>query len=99
MSPDEPTDEDKLEQLPDDGKTPFSLPAPPRDPAVPPDDSRQTDAALDDTHPSTDTDIQQEEVYEEGKAAAAEASEPNAGNSVINYQKDEEKDNEQEKAA
>lgn len=40
---------------------------------------------LDRTHPSTDTNIQPEEEYDEGISGAAEASEPNQNNAVKNY--------------
>ncbi|MDB5169021.1 MAG: hypothetical protein JWO41_377 [Candidatus Saccharibacteria bacterium] len=63
MQPDEPNEEEKLEELPEDNGTPFS----------PPDDAADK---LDDTHPVTDTNIDPQEVYDEGLPGAAEAKEP-----------------------
>ena len=85
MPPDEPNEEEKEERLPQDGPTPFR-PAPstksnPQD-DIPP---------LDDTHPTTDTNIQPEELYDEGVSGAAEAEDPTAGNDVTNYDKPETK--------
>ena len=40
---------------------------------------------LDPTHPATDSNMQPEEIYEEGVAGAAEATEPNAHNAVVDY--------------
>jgi hypothetical protein len=78
MPPDEPTDEERQEELPEDNQTPFQPASPPADPAVPADDDAQG-SDLDDTHPATDTGIQQEELYDEGVSGAAEAEEPNQG--------------------
>lgn len=36
------------------------------------------DGTLDDTHPATDTNMQREELYDEGVSGAAEASDPNS---------------------
>jgi len=85
MPPDEPNDEERLEQLPEDGQTPFSSADPARDPDADADDDRQIEEILDDTHPDTDTDIQPEDVYEEGVEGATGVSEPNAGNAVVDY--------------
>jgi len=81
MMPDEPTDEERQEQLPQDNETPFRPAAPNPDPSV----STPTNAPLDDTHPVTDTNIQPSEQYDEGVSGAAEAAEPNAGNSVVSF--------------
>ncbi|HEX7368262.1 MAG TPA: hypothetical protein VF261_01235 [Candidatus Saccharimonadales bacterium] len=85
MPPDEPNEEERLEQLPEDGQTPFSPADPLRGPDAGGDDDRQAAEKLDDTHPDTDTDIQQEDVYEQGVPGAAGVSEPNAGNTVVDY--------------
>lgn len=90
MPPDEPNEEEQIEQLPEDNQTPFSPADSPRDPDADPDDPRQTDETLDSTHPITDTGIEPEGVYEEGVAGEANASEPNAGNAVVDYRKPEE---------
>jgi uncharacterized protein (DUF2267 family) len=86
--PDEPVKEERQEELPEDNETPFR----PADDAMnDPNDEpeRRHDAAvLDDTHQVTDTNLQPEEIYDEGYAGAAEASEPNAGNAVIGYNAD-----------
>jgi hypothetical protein len=81
MPPTEPNEEEKLQELPQDNQTPFSPAVPPRDAA--PADAAQPAPSLDPTHPSTDTNIQPEEVYEAGMPAAAEASEPNPNQAVI----------------
>ncbi len=84
--PDEPNDEERLEEVSeDDGETPFR---PASD--VP---GQFVDLAgfdreeLDDTHPVTDaaSNIEEEEAYDEGEAGAAEAREPNAGSAVLGY--------------
>lgn len=89
MLPDEPTDEERQEELPQDNGTPFQPAAPAPDPTggVTNDPVAQasSDGALDDTHPATDTNVQTEEQYDEGVAGAAEAQEPNAGNAVAGY--------------
>ncbi len=46
---------------------------------------RELDHDLDNTHPVTDTNIQPEEVYDEGLGGAAEASEPNQQDAVVDY--------------
>ncbi len=91
LPPDEPNDEEREEELPgDEGTTPFSAGGPIRD-----DESKDPEDAraehLSSTHPVTDDDIQQEDVYEEGLAEAAGAEEPNAGNAVVNYDPDKDK--------
>jgi hypothetical protein len=93
MLPDEPNDEERQEQLPEDGQTPFRPADPPRDDTLPADDSGQPPAStLDDTHPVTDTNIDPQEQYDEGIAGAAEAEEPNAANTVIGYEPPKEVD-------
>jgi hypothetical protein len=86
MPPVEPNDEEKQEQLPEDGQTPFRPADPPRDDTQPPDATGQQAAStIDPTHPVTDTNVQPEETYDEGVSGAAEAAEPNAGNAVTDY--------------
>lgn len=90
MLPDEPTDEDRLEQLPQDGDTPFRPAPPSRDDALAADnDDQPTDGDVNDTHPATDTNIDLQELYDEGVDGAAEIAEPNAGNDVVGYEKPE----------
>jgi len=85
LPPDEPIDEEKLEILPDDYDTPFSLPV-----------EREVDIAdegevplerpeLDSTHPMTDSDLDETDLYNEGIAGAAGVSEPNPDDTVISY--------------
>lgn len=86
LMPDEPNREEREEKLPEDYDTPFR----PADDAVddPADQNKDREHVaekLDDTHPSTDTNIMPEEEYDEGVSGAAEASEPNAGNTVQGY--------------
>jgi len=73
MQPDEPNEEERLEELPEDNQTPFS----PADPVL--DDTAAEPVAekLDDTHPSTDANIEREDVYENGLPDAAGVNEPN----------------------
>jgi hypothetical protein len=91
MQPDEPNDEERLEELPGDGgQTPFRPADPPRDDSLPPDDSGQPGAseppAIGDTHPDTDTDVDQQESYDAGEASAASgADEPHDDPTVVGY--------------
>lgn len=50
MPPDEPTDEERLEKLPNDFDTPFNIP----------------DDGGDPTHPETDSNVELSELYQEG---------------------------------
>lgn len=61
-----PASDDPVQPLPQDGAPPF---APPTD--IPGDD-------LPPDHPVTDTNVQPEEVYDEGISGAAEASDPSS---------------------
>lgn len=88
--PDEPVDEDRLEQLPEDGATPFRPADDVSGEATDGIERREASSVLDDTHQVTDTNLDPDEIYQEGYAGAAEASEPNAGNTVVGY--DPEKD-------
>ncbi|HVW23205.1 MAG TPA: hypothetical protein VHB51_01845 [Candidatus Saccharimonadales bacterium] len=86
MPPDEPSSEEQIEQLPEDNDTPFSPADPPRDPDAEADDDRQLEETrVDDTHPVTDTDIDQDEMYDAGLAEASGEIEPNAGSDVVGY--------------
>jgi hypothetical protein len=96
MPPDEPNDEEKLEELPEDNQTPFQPAAPPRDDSMAVDDDDQPTTDIDSTHPATDTGIQPEESYEAGLGEASGASEPNAGNAVTGMTDDQDGDNEEE---
>lgn len=71
----------------EDNATPFSPPqSPVGDPAADV-DSRSRQGQLDPTHQRADdaADIDPHQLYDEGLAGAAEASEPNAGNAVTGY--------------
>lgn len=86
MFPDEPNDEERLEQLPGDGQTPFR---PAEDTVADPTadlDRQRDEVPFDDTQPATDTNVQPEEAYDVGEAGAAELTPPNAGNSVVGYE-------------
>lgn len=71
--------------LPEDDATPFSPAAPVQSDADDPLARKSQQPVLDDTHQATDSNVQPEEAYEEGVGGAAEASEPNKGDSVVNY--------------
>jgi len=70
-----------IEPLTEDNTAPFSPPT---------DVSPLTVGTLDSTHQATDnaTDIDSQQLYDEGLAGAAEASEPNIGNTVVGYNPD-----------
>ena len=91
MQPDEPNDEERLEELPgDEGQTPFTPAAPGRDDtrSAGSDPALADDQQLDDTHPVTDSGIDSQELYDEGVSGAAEAQEPNSGedgDAVVDY--------------
>jgi len=77
LSIDNPNDEfEEIEeltpQLPQDNSAPFNIP---------------TTGGLNPTHQATDSasDLDSQELYDEGLAGAAEASEPNRGNTVVGY--------------
>lgn len=85
LPPDEPNEEERLEQLPQDYDTPFHMP-----------DEKKVDIAdspgntpqrpeLDDTHPATDSNFEISEAYQDGMAATADASEPNPNDAVIGH--------------
>lgn len=96
-SPASSTDDEHLEEgesliepLAEDNAAPFS---PPTDPIADPTadiDVRTQSGQLDPTHQATDnaTDIDSQQLYDEGLSGAAEASEPNAGNTVVDYSPD-----------
>jgi len=90
MGPDEPSEEERIEELPEDNQTPFSPAAPARNLSAAADGDGQPAHDLDDTHPSTDSNLEREEIYDEGLSGAAEATEPNTGNDVVDYHPNEE---------
>lgn len=86
MPPDEPNDEEKIEELPEDLGTPFqSSDETPEARVLDADAIHPDQGKLSSTHPATDTNIQLEELYDEGVSGAAEAGEPNVEDEVIGY--------------
>ncbi len=92
--PDDNTTDDNIEEgqslvqpLPQDNTTPFSDPTDPIADSAAGLGVREQQSILDPTHQATDsaTNIDPHQEYDEGLAGAAEASEPNAGNSVVDY--------------
>jgi hypothetical protein len=88
MQPDEPTDEEKLEQLPEDHQTPFQ-PAQADDASGPTSDPDAYLPEIDDTHPNTDSGLQPEEMYDEGIANAADSGQPTPGAGAAELTDDE----------
>lgn len=83
---DDYVDDSTIQPLPQDYETPFSPSKPVSDEAGgTPEERAEEVQKLDSTHPSTDTNIQPEEVYEEGLPGAAEAAEPNVADTVESY--------------
>lgn len=87
-------DTSSIQPLPEDNDTPFSEPT---DASSDPNtdiDVRTENTPLDPTHQATDSasDIDSQQLYDEGLAGATEVSEPNAGNSVVDYNSVEESD-------
>ncbi|MBC7581622.1 hypothetical protein H7097_02005 [Aeromicrobium sp.] len=82
---DEPNAEERLEQLPEDGQTPFQPADPTRDPDQPADSDGQPTTSHNTTHPATDSGLDVQQAYDEGLDNAAELTEPNAGNTVTGY--------------
>ena len=95
-SPSQNDSSSTIPPLPEDNDTPFSPPDSPSndttDQAV---DREVENTKLDSTHQATDsaTNIDSHEEYDEGLSGAAEASEPNAGNTVVDYNPDKDERN------
>lgn len=85
--------------LEEDNAAPLSAPSDPTDDASADVDHRVR-PELDETHQATDsaTDLDSQQLYDEGLSGAAEAAEPNAGNAVVGYDptKDQRKQNDQQ---
>jgi hypothetical protein len=81
----------------EDTDAPFGPPTDPIDDATTDLSVRQDSGQIDPTHQATDnaTDIDSQQLYDEGLAGAAEASEPNAGNAVVDYHPDENQRNQE----
>lgn len=96
MPPDEPIDEERQEQLEEDGATPFT-PADPNpsptgnttDPVV-----QEGNTDLPDDHPATDTNIDPTELYDEGTAGAAEVEDVHDESAVTGLRDPEDDDEE-----
>lgn len=85
MPPDEPNQEEELEELPQDYDTPFRPAEDTRTDTSDQNLDREIeDSKTDDTDPDYDTDVDQEELYDEGLAK----DKPNAGNTVTGYDPD-----------
>ena len=88
LPPDEPNEEEALEKEDQDGETPFR-PADPGDVRTDASDHdlgrEAAEARLDDTHPDTDAELDDQELYDAGISSAADSEEPNAGNTVEGY--------------
>ncbi|HEY1064148.1 MAG TPA: hypothetical protein VGE30_02500 [Candidatus Saccharimonadales bacterium] len=88
MPPDEPTDEERLQELEQDTETPFS-PADPNpsatgnttDPVV----SATGTQGIADDHPETDTNMDLHEEYDEGIDGAAETEDQSGQSAVTDY--------------
>jgi len=78
MQPDEPTDEERLEELPQDPGKPFQPAAAPQD--------TPTD------HPATDTGIDSTELYDEGVGGAAEVTDASDQSAVTDFTPPDEDD-------
>ena len=94
LPPDEPNDEEALEKEAEDGETPFR----PADPGDVRTDAADHDlgreaarARLDDTHPDTDAELEDQDLEDAGISGAADAEEPNAGNTVEGYDPDKDR--------
>jgi hypothetical protein len=85
MPPDEPNDEEDLENYSEDNETPISFPNDQADSGNEPDD--QQGDKIESTHPATDSGLQPEEIYDEGISGAAEVSEPSTGHTILGYDK------------
>jgi hypothetical protein len=83
--------ESLIQPLPEDNDRPFSAPTDAIDDPTADLEVREQSGNLDPTHQATDsaTDLDSQQLYDEGLAGAAEASEPNAGNAVVGYDPDQ----------
>lgn len=88
--PDDPYPNDQdvpVEPLEEDNDTPFSEPTDSTEDTNVDLAFREDVGRLDPTHQATDnaSDIDSQELYDEGLSGATEASEPNAGNAAVGY--------------
>lgn len=90
-SPSQDDSSSTIQPLPEDNDTPFSPPDSPVNDTTDQTVGREVEnTKLDSTHQATDsaTNIDPHEEYDEGLSGAAEAGEPNAGNTVVDYDPD-----------
>lgn len=100
MPPDEPNDEEQLEEEPEDNGTPFRPADDTGGSVIDPDANEQVlteseessipssdRGGIDSTYPQTDANMIEAEWYDEGisGAAGSNVSEPNTGDAVIGY--------------
>jgi len=76
MPPDEPTEEERLQELAEDNGTPFQ-------PA-------SDDAGIPSDHPATDTNIDSTELYNEGVSGVAEVEDRTHETGIADYDPEEE---------
>jgi hypothetical protein len=83
-------DDTTIQPLAEDNDTPFSPSTDGIDDPAADLDVRIASGQLDPTHQVTDSadNLDPTQIYNEGLAGAAEASEPNAGNAVVGYDPD-----------
>jgi hypothetical protein len=88
MPPDEPTEEERLQELPEDNQTPFQAadpnPSPTgntSDPVV----AASGGSDIPDDHPQTDTNIEPAELYDEGVSGAAETEDTSRQTAVTDF--------------
>jgi hypothetical protein len=79
--------ESQVPQLDEDNNPPFGPPTDPVADGTADLDVREESANLDPTHPATNnaTDIDSQQLYDEGLAGGAEVEEPNASDTVTGY--------------
>jgi hypothetical protein len=91
MPPDEPTDEERMQELAQDQQTPFQPADPNPSPVGNTTDPQAAsgDAGIPVDHPTTDANIDSTELYDEGVSGAAEVEDRSAQSSVVDYNPDE----------
>ena len=103
LPPDEPNDEEREEELPEDNGTPFQPADDTNEPVGTRDDSgiatpagsnpipSSSDGSVGSTYPTTDAEVDEQENYDEGLSGATETSEPNVDDTVLGYTPEEDK--------
>lgn len=90
MDPEELDELERKEMAARSHKDPYSPAGAPTGYTGEPDEDLDLGHDLEPTHPALDSNIDYEEEYQEGRAGAAEAEEPNIGNDVVEYHEPEE---------